>query len=146
MCIRDRFYSDNFHFCWSHKRKDFLKEKNTETKQDMVKLKLQHLLSINKYSPGQKDTAEKFSNYAGGDLSKSHQNPQFCSSTEYWSSDISLAWMFTYSHLSWEYLLTVICRGQMEHFWIETWMHPINSQAKSSVISISAGNQWSKNS
>lgn len=76
-----------FIFVGATKERIFLKEKNTETKQDMVKLKLQHLLSINKYSPGQKDTAEKFSNYAGGDLSKSHQNPQFCSSTEYWSSD-----------------------------------------------------------
>ena len=40
----------------------FFLKKNKETKQEKVKLKLQHLLSINKYSLGQKDTAENKTN------------------------------------------------------------------------------------
>ena len=39
-----------------------LLKKNKETKQERVKLKLQHLLSITKYSFGQKDTAENKTN------------------------------------------------------------------------------------
>ena len=36
----------------------FFLNKNEETQQEKVKLMLQHLLRINKYSLGQKDTAE----------------------------------------------------------------------------------------
>jgi len=38
----------------------FFKERNKEPKQEKVKLKLQHLLSINKYSLGQKYIAKTY--------------------------------------------------------------------------------------
>ena len=45
-----------------HSYNTFFLKKNKETKQEKVKLKLQHVLSINKYSLGQKDTAENKTN------------------------------------------------------------------------------------
>lgn len=132
----------------------FFKRKTRKLNKKRSNWSYTHMLSINKYSAGQKDTAKKSSNYAvqWRFIKNSHQNRVIKTLNSAVAMNtglliiISLAWMFTDSHLSWKYLLTVICRVLKEHFWIETWMHPINSQAKSSVILISAGNEWSKNS
>jgi len=48
----------------------FFKRKTRKLNKKKSNWSYTHMLSINKYSPGQKDTAKKSSNYAGGDSSK----------------------------------------------------------------------------